>query len=63
MNSEIKLLLKPVGKIEGQFFVPSYQRGYRWGRKEATRLLEDNRSGYHGTVQLVSKNGCWDSGG
>lgn len=41
MHSEIKLLLKPVGEIDGQFFVPSYQRGYRWGREEVTRLLED----------------------
>ena len=41
MHSEIKLLLKPVGEIEGQFFVPSYQRGYRWGREEVARLLED----------------------
>lgn len=30
-----------VGDIEGQFFVPSYQRGYRWGGHEAERLLQD----------------------
>ena len=41
MSSEIKLLPKLVGEIEGAFFVPSYQRGYRWGCEEVTRLLED----------------------
>jgi hypothetical protein len=30
-----------VGDIAGAFFVPSYQRGYRWGRDEVTRLLND----------------------
>lgn len=30
-----------VGDIAGEFFVPSYQRGYRWGRDEVTRLLTD----------------------
>ncbi len=30
-----------VGEIVGQFFVPGYQRGYRWGREEVTRLLDD----------------------
>jgi uncharacterized protein with ParB-like and HNH nuclease domain len=28
-----------VGDIVGQFFVSAYQRGYRWGREEVTRLL------------------------
>ncbi|MBP3664048.1 MAG: DUF262 domain-containing protein, partial [Tyzzerella sp.] len=27
--------------ITGQFYVPSYQRGYRWGKDEVTRLLDD----------------------
>ncbi|MEV1114952.1 DUF262 domain-containing protein [Actinosynnema sp. NPDC049800] len=30
-----------VGNITGEFFVPSYQRGYRWGSDEVTRLLDD----------------------
>lgn len=30
-----------VGNISGKFFVPSYQRGYRWGRDEVARLLDD----------------------
>lgn len=39
--SQIILEAKLVGEITGQFFVPSYQRGYRWGRDEVTRLLDD----------------------
>ena len=39
--SDIVLDTKLVGSIEGDFFVPSYQRGYRWGRDEVIRLLED----------------------
>jgi len=27
--------------IRGQFFVPAYQRGYRWGRHEVDALLSD----------------------
>lgn len=30
-----------VGDIEGRFFIPAYQRGYRWGVDEVTRLLDD----------------------
>lgn len=35
--------LRPVlvGDIAGEFLVPSYQRGYRWGRDEVSRLLVD----------------------
>lgn len=40
-TEEIKLEPKLVGAIEGNFFVPSYQRGYRWGKDEVWRLLED----------------------
>ena len=32
---------KFVAEIRGNFYVPSYQRGYRWGTDEVTRLLED----------------------
>lgn len=39
--AEIVLNTKLVGSVEGKFFVPSYQRGYRWGRDEVIRLLED----------------------
>lgn len=40
-NTEIKLDTKLVGDIQGSFFVPSYQRGYRWGDTEVVRLLDD----------------------
>lgn len=40
-TEEIKLEPKLVGTIAGDFFVPSYQRGYRWGIDEVRRLLED----------------------
>lgn len=38
---EIILDTKLVGSIEGEFYIPSYQRGYRWGKDEVTRLLDD----------------------
>lgn len=40
-GSMIKLETKLVGSIEGDFYIPSYQRGYRWGPDEVTRLLDD----------------------
>lgn len=36
----IVLKTKNVSEINGNFCIPAYQRGYRWG-KEATKLLED----------------------
>lgn len=30
-----------VSKLKGYFFVPSYQRGYRWGQHEVEALLND----------------------
>ena len=33
--------LKLVGKIEENFKVPSYQRGYRWRKKHVKQLLKD----------------------
>lgn len=30
-----------VGDISGDFFIPAYQRGYRWGATEVRRLLDD----------------------
>lgn len=41
MNNNILLETKAVSSIEGEFFIPSYQRGYRWGKNEVERLLED----------------------
>lgn len=40
-NNQILLETKLVSEIEGTFFVPSYQRGYRWGEDEVFRLLND----------------------
>ena len=40
-HNNITLEVKKVGDICGSFFVPSYQRGYRWGRNEVVRLLDD----------------------
>lgn len=51
MAEEIILSTKLVGEISGDFFVPSYQRGYRWGTDEVTRLLDD-----------VLKSGSTDDG-
>lgn len=41
MDANVILEAKPVCDIEGIFFVPSYQRGYRWGREEVRMLLRD----------------------
>ena len=32
---------KPTDGIQGRFFIPAYQRGYRWTPKDVTRLLDD----------------------
>ena len=41
---DIKLETKLVGFVEGKFSIPSFQRGYRWGQDEVTRLLDDVNS-------------------
>ena len=34
--------IRPVGDLlQENFFVPRYQRGYRWGKQEITELLDD----------------------
>ena len=40
-NNQILLETKLVSEISGTFYVPSYQRGYRWGEDEVLRLLND----------------------
>ena len=42
-NTGVVLQPRLVGKITGEFLVPSYQRGYRWGRHEVEQLLNDIR--------------------
>lgn len=61
-NTEIKLDTKLVGDIQGDFFVPSYQRGYRWGETEVVRLLDDiyateGKRNYCLQPVVVRKNG------
>ncbi len=43
MNLGTPALLEPrlVDDLKGSFFVPDYQRGYRWGTHEVERLLDD----------------------
>ncbi|GCB35851.1 DUF262 domain-containing protein [Bacteroides faecalis] len=41
MEKAIILRPKLVSEIEGTFFVPSYQRGYRWSKNEVSQLLDD----------------------
>jgi hypothetical protein len=41
-----------VGRISGHFFVPRYQRGYRWTELEVTRLLQDIRESEGSTYYL-----------
>ena len=34
--------IRPIFELLGEnFYVPRYQRGYRWGKQEITELLED----------------------
>ncbi len=39
--SNILLETKNVGKIKGDFYLPNYQRGYRWTKDEIKLLLDD----------------------
>jgi uncharacterized protein with ParB-like and HNH nuclease domain len=61
--TEIKLETKFVGSIQGKFFIPSYQRGYRWGRDEVMRLLDDVYSNgmknYCLQPVVVRRSGDW----
>jgi hypothetical protein len=41
-----------VGDITGDFFVPAYQRGYRWGVHEVLQLLNDIRESNGATYYL-----------
>jgi hypothetical protein len=43
-KADIKLETKFVGSVQGKFYIPSFQRGYRWGQDEVTRLLDDVNS-------------------
>ena len=41
VSNNIQLEEKLVGNIEGEFYVPSYQRGYRWDESQVGQLLND----------------------
>lgn len=52
--AEINLDTKLVGDIQGHFFVPDYQRGYRWGKPEVEALLNDVYE-YGGKIKKTEK--------
>ena len=60
-NNQILLEPKLVSDIKGTFYVPSYQRGYRWGADEVLRLLNDvysnGKKNYCLQPVVVCKNG------
>ncbi len=41
MSNNVILEAKPIGKIQGNFFVPKYQRGYRWTQSQVVTMLND----------------------
>jgi hypothetical protein len=53
-------------ELAGEFFIPAYQRGYRWGREEVTRLLDDikesgNDADYYLQPVVVLRHGeSWE---
>lgn len=40
-KADYYLYHKRIGEIYGNFFIPRYQRGYRWADTDVTRLLDD----------------------
>src|SRR4051794_3777380 len=46
------LKILTVGDIKGDFFVPAYQRGYRWAKHEVRALLNDIRESNGATYYL-----------
>ena len=57
-----QLAPRSVGDIAGNFVVPDYQRGFRWGEDEVRRLLDDIWTNAGGTYYLqpvvVKRNGA-----
>ena len=55
-----------VGDIAGDFFVPAYQRGYRWTDHEVGQLLQDIRDSNGATYYLqpvvvkARNDGVWE---
>lgn len=65
-SSDVNLTTLAVGDIGGDFFVPAYQRGYRWGNQEVTQLLNDIRESRGKTYYLqpivvkLRDDGSWE---
>ena len=55
MLNDIILETKLVADIKGAFYVPSYQRGYRWGEDEVNRLLDDVLTSSTNTTEATVK--------
>jgi len=69
-----ELELKPINELlELSFFIPAYQRGYRWSKRQVTELLDDikefqqqaensNRNAFYCLQPIVVKkhNGDWE---
>lgn len=41
LGTQAVLTPRSIGELAGTFFVPDYQRGYRWGKEEVKQLLDD----------------------
>ncbi len=60
------LKILPVGDVAGDFFVPAYQRGYRWTKHEVSQLLDDIRASNGATYYLqplvvkARDDGSWE---
>lgn len=60
------LSILSVGDITGDFFVPSYQRGYRWTEHEVGQLLDDIKASNGATYYLQPivvkgrRDGSWE---
>lgn len=60
MNESLKTLEDVLGNLKekgSRFFIPSYQRGYRWTRTEVRQLLNDideEEAGEHYFLQLLA---------
>lgn len=53
---EDKLRIRPLSELIGyHFFIPRYQRGYRWGKQEITDLLSDILQ-YHIKVSAINED-------
>ncbi len=73
--SDASICLKPINDLLGEsFYIPSYQRGYRWSEQQVSDLLEDvlafqqskdgrSRDGFYCLQPIVvqaANNGLWE---